>query len=180
MIKRTVIHKRAMDKAGDYAEWYEAARAYDAGKGYDEWRREKKSDDYDYRLIASRMALIRKLRRQKDYNQLVFRLREELHGNLGNIANPALYNHARAGTKKLIENFISEVTAALDEVCDAEIKALPASRKLRFFKRAARSFGRSALLLSGGASLGLFHVGVVLELHEQRLLPRVITGASVG
>ena len=30
-------------------------------------------------------------RKQKDLDQLIFRLREELHGNLGNMANPALY-----------------------------------------------------------------------------------------
>ncbi|MBT8077822.1 MAG: DUF3336 domain-containing protein [Gammaproteobacteria bacterium] len=173
-------HKRGMATASNYQEWFEAALAYDAHEGLNEWRREKESDDYDYRLIASRVTLIRKLRRQKDYDQLVFRLREELHGNLGNMANPALYNHAKAGTKKLIEDFINEVTAALDEICDADMKALPPMRKYRFFKRAARSFGRSALLLSGGASLGLFHVGVVLEMHKQQLLPRVITGSSVG
>jgi TAG lipase/steryl ester hydrolase/phospholipase A2/LPA acyltransferase len=180
MIRNADTHERAMAGASNYQEWYEAALAYDADEGMDVWRQEKESDDYDYRLIASRVALIRKLRRQQDYDQLVFRLREELHGNLGNMANPALYNHSKAGTKKLIEDFINEVTAALDEMCDADIKTLPPTRKLRFFKRAARSFGRSALLLSGGASLGLFHVGVVLEMQEQRLLPRVITGSSVG
>jgi hypothetical protein len=180
MIRKTIEFELAMDNALNYQEWYEAALAYDAQAGLDVWRREKESDDYDYRLIASRVALIRKLRRQKDYDQLVFRLREELHGNLGNMANPALYSHAKGGTKKLVEDFVNEVTAALDEMCDADVKTLPPAKKRRFFKRAARSFGRSALLLSGGASLGLFHVGVVRELQEQHLLPRVITGASVG
>jgi hypothetical protein len=180
MTRNAKTHERAMARASSYQEWYEAALAYDAHEGLGQWRQEKESDDYDYRLIASRVALIRKLRRQKDYEQLVFRLREELHGNLGNMANPALYSHARAGTKKLIEDFVNEVTATLNELCDTDVKTLPPMRKRRFFKRAARSFGRSALLLSGGASLGLFHVGVVLELQEQRLLPRVITGSSAG
>ena len=53
-------------------------------------------------------------------------------------------------------------------------------RKRRFLKRAARSFGRSALLLSGGASLSLFHIGVIEELEAQGLLPRVVTGSSAG
>ena len=79
---------KALARATNYKDWYEAAAAYDAHHGLDDWRLENESDHYDYRLIASRVALIRKLRRQQDYDQLVFRLREELHGNLGNIANP--------------------------------------------------------------------------------------------
>ncbi len=173
-------YEQALDGATSYEDWYEAALAYDEHRGLDEWRRDNESNDYDYRLIASRVALIRKLRRRQDYDQLVFRLREELHGNLGNIANPDLYKHAKSGTKKLIHDFVDEVTAALDELCDVDVKALPAMKKRRFFKRAARSFGRSALLLSGGLSMGLFHLGVIAELEEQGLLPRVITGSSVG
>jgi predicted acylesterase/phospholipase RssA len=53
-------------------------------------------------------------------------------------------------------------------------------RKRRFLKRAARSFGRSCLLLSGGASLGMFHLGVIKELEAEGIMPRVITGSSAG
>ena len=111
---------------------------------------------------------------------MIFRLREELHGNLGNMANPMLYQHARSGTKLLINEYLDEVSAALNMLCDSNVETLPPMRKRRFLKRAARSFGRSALLLSGGASLGLFHIGVVEELSAQGLLPRVITGSSAG
>jgi predicted acylesterase/phospholipase RssA len=37
-------------------------------------------------------------------------------------------------------------------------------------------YGRSALLLSGGATFGLYHLGVV----KAQLLPRVIAGSSAG
>jgi len=172
--------EKQLTNASDYTEWREAALQLDQLNGLDDWRGDRDSGDYDYRLIASRVTLIRKLRRLQDYDQLVFRLREELHGNLGNMANPALYQTARVGTKTLINTYLDEVTGALHEMCDSEVKTLPPDRKLRFFKRAARSFGRSALLLSGGASLGLFHLGVIEELNAQHLLPRVITGASAG
>ncbi len=169
-----------MTGAANYAEWLNAAQALDRLEGKDKWRNEEKSSYYDFRLIASRATLLHRLLRKKDYDQLVFRLREELHGNLGNMANPALYQHARAGTKQQINDYLDEVTAALNLLCDSNVKILPPSRKRRFFNRAARSFGRSALLLSGGASLGLFHIGVIEELMEQKLLPQVITGASAG
>ena len=34
--------------------------------------------------------------------------------------------------------------------------------------------------MSGGASLGAYHVGVVYQLYRENLLPKVITGSSVG
>ncbi len=173
-------YENELASANSYDEWLQAAESLDQLDGMDKWREEDGSDLYDHKLIASRTSLLRRLRRKTDYDQLVFRLREEIHGNLGNMANPSLYQHARAGTKILINSYLDEVTAALNLLCDSDVTSLPPSEKRRFFNRAARSFGRSALLLSGGASLGLFHIGVIEELMGQHLLPQVITGASVG
>ena len=172
--------EKQLARARNYDEWAAAAAALDRLEGMDRWRAEDGSEEYDYKLIASRSRLLHRLIRNRDYDQLVFRLREELHGNLGNMANPALYQQARSGTKRLITDYLDKVTAALNLLCDSDVKSLPPSRKRRFFNRAARSFGRSALLLSGGASLGLFHLGVIEELRAQGLLPDVITGASAG
>jgi TAG lipase/steryl ester hydrolase/phospholipase A2/LPA acyltransferase len=173
-------YHRDLEQATNYKQWYAAAFALDELEGNHEWRLEKESSDFDYKLLASRVKVLRKLRRQKDIDQIMFRLREELHGNLGNMANPALYQHARSGTKKLINQYLDEVSAALNFICDSEYESLPPIRKNRFLMRAARSFGRSALLLSGGASLGLFHLGVIEELEAQGIMPRVITGSSAG
>ncbi|KAI3711296.1 hypothetical protein L2E82_41280 [Cichorium intybus] len=52
--------------------------------------------------------------------------------------------------------------------------------KLAFLHETRHAFGRTTLLLSGGASLGSFHVGVVKTLVEHILLPRIIAGSSVG
>src|SRR5690606_29913394 len=41
-------------------------------------------------------------------------------------------------------------------------------------------YGRPTLLLSGGASLGMFHFGVIKALWEKGLLPQVIAGSSIG
>ncbi len=172
--------EKTLNRAGTYQEWTLAAQALDEFEGKDLWRLEPESDEYDYRLLTSRIRLFRKLRKKKDYDQIVFRLREELHGNIGNMANPSLYQQARCGTKKLVNDYLDEVTALLNLLCDSTVGTLPPIRKRRFMKRAARSFGRSALLLSGGASLGLFHLGVIEELQAEGVLPRVITGSSAG
>ena len=42
------------------------------------------------------------------------------------------------------------------------------------------AFGRTALLLSGGATLAAFHLGVVKVLVDGNLLPRVLAGSSAG
>jgi predicted acylesterase/phospholipase RssA len=170
----------ALAEATNYEEWLAAALVLDQLDGHEKWREKKESDEYDYKLIASRVRLLKRLRRKRDLDQIIFRLREELHGNLGNMANPSLYQVARGGTKKLINAYIDEVCSALNLLCDSDMKALPPMRKRVFLKRAARSFGRSALLLSGGASLGLFHMGVIKELEEQGILPRIVTGSSAG
>jgi predicted acylesterase/phospholipase RssA len=180
MSTMTRKYELGMAEAASYEEWCRAAGELDRIEGLDRWREEPESEDYDYKLLASRVKLLRALRRRKDIDRLIFRLREELHGNLGNMANPALYQRARTGTKKLVTDYIGEVCAALNLLCDSEVENLPPMRKRIFLKRAARSFGRSALLLSGGASLGLFHIGVLRELEAQGILPRVITGSSAG
>lgn len=169
-----------MDKAADYAEWHGAAQAHDQLSGALEWMGEVETPDYDWRLLKSRTALLRGLRRKGDIPRLVFYLHEELHGNLGNMANPALYGPAKTGTKRLITAYLDEVVDALEELCGLDEATLPRKRKLRFFRQAAHSFGRSALLLSGGATLGLFHLGVIKALWSEGLLPTVLSGSSAG
>jgi predicted acylesterase/phospholipase RssA len=170
----------AMDQAADYAEWRGAAEAHDRLSGALEWMGEADTPDYDWRLLKSRTELLRRLRRKGDISRLVFYLHEELHGNLGNMANPALYGTAKTGTKGLITTYLDEVVRTLEELCDLDESSLPRNRKLRFFRQAAHSFGRSALLLSGGATLGLFHLGVIKALWREGLLPTVLSGSSAG
>lgn len=57
---------------------------------------------------------------------------------------------------------------------------LPLSDKLDFFRSSSKNLGSSALCLSGGASFGYYHFGVIRALLDQGLLPRVVTGTSAG
>lgn len=61
--------------------------------------------------------------------------------------------------------------------------ALPAFHKehlVAFLKRARAEYGRTALCLSGGAMMGLYHFGHVLGLMETDSLPNIISGTSAG
>lgn len=171
---------QALSQARTYAEWREVALELDRLEGADAWKQDETSDDYDYLLIKARLGRLQRLRRGGDVRPLVFELHEGLHGNLGNISHPRLYNQVWVGTKKLIEDYVAEVSRCLDYVCAGDFPNFPEDEKAQFFQRTAAAFGRSALMLSGGATLGMFHLGVVKALWSQNLLPRVISGSSAG
>ena len=97
-----------------------------------------------------------------------------MHG----IANPTLYEQSFTGTKYLIDKFQQEIIICLHQIHDdSNIKL---AEKVKFFSQIRKSYGNSALLLSGGASMGVYHIGVVKVLKEQNLLPRIICGSSAG
>ncbi len=54
------------------------------------------------------------------------------------------------------------------------------AERLAFVNETRMAFGRTALLLSGGAAFGFKHAGVLQALHRQRLLPKIISGTSAG
>lgn len=180
MASRRKEQQRAMSRATSYQAWYEAALELDRDEGLEDWRHDDLSHDYDCELIRARLERLRHKRSQEDVQYLMHHLRQGLHWNIGNTSNTNLYGIARTGTKKLIESYLIEVCAALDYLCDNDFPGLSAADRLRFFEDTALSFGRSALMLSGGATLGLFHVGVVKALFEQDLLPKVLSGSSAG
>ena len=51
---------------------------------------------------------------------------------------------------------------------------------LAFMKRARAAYGRTALCLSGGAMMGLYHLGHLAGLLETGTMPNIISGTSAG
>lgn len=172
--------EQTIKNAETYDAWREACLEYDRASGADEWKEDDKSPYYDYTLIRMRLNELRQGRARNDVEQLVFNLHEGLHGNLGNIANPYLYNVAKFGTKQLVTDYLKEVCSALDYLCDNDFPGFSFQRKLDFFREMRQAFGATALMLSGGAALGMFHMGVMKAIWEQRLLPTVMSGSSAG
>jgi TAG lipase / steryl ester hydrolase / phospholipase A2 / LPA acyltransferase len=172
--------KRELRNAVDYRSWREAAGELDSRTGLNDWKEDDTSDHYDWRLIRSRLRQIRQMREDGQYTKLFYHLRQGLHWNLGNLGNPELYGVAQLGTKQLVAEYVNEVSAALEALVDLDHPQIPHHEKLRFFHELAQSYGRSALMLSGGATLGLFHVGVVKALYREGVLPSVMSGSSAG
>ncbi|KAK1319315.1 Triacylglycerol lipase SDP1 [Acorus calamus] len=182
----TNIHKRAksayrykfwrdmMRSALTHEEWADAAKMLDK-----ETPKLNESDLYDEELVRNKLQELRRLREDGSLRDIVFYMRADLLRNLGNMCNPELHK-GRLQTPKLITEYIDEVSTHLRMVCDSDSDELLLEEKLAFMHETRHVFGRTALLLSGGASLGAFHVGVVRALVENKLLPRIITGSSAG
>ncbi len=85
--------RRALGGAGSYQEWREAARAWDAHKGLDRWRRRDHSQQYDYVSIRTRLDRLRSLKARHDSRGLLYTLNEGIHGNMGGMGRAGLYAH---------------------------------------------------------------------------------------
>ena len=172
--------QREMDKSVDYAQWCDAALAHDEISGQKRWRDVDQSTQYDYVQIRLRLDKLRSLRSRHDYHGLLFALNEGIHGNMGGMGRNSLYVQAKFGTKRLIEQYIDEIDDSLRFLAELDSNEIDTQEKLDFFYRANICYGRSALMLSGGGVLGFYHLGVVKALSAEKLLPRVISGASAG
>lgn len=148
-------------------------------------RQNAASKYYDYRLIYERLQAIIEAREDEDILTLVSLLRSGLVRNLGNITAPRLFTRAYAGTKLLIEDYITQVALAIDYVTTLPTtprleSGFSSQGKLDLLHDTRQAFGRSTLVLQGGAIFGLCHLGVVKALHLRGLLPRIITGTATG
>ncbi|MEZ5570959.1 MAG: DUF3336 domain-containing protein [Halioglobus sp.] len=170
----------AIASATSFEQWRELAAAYDTQTGADAWRAKDESPLYDANSINTRLQRLRKLRRKRDDQGLLFALSEGIHGNMAGMGNPKLYRKAKTGTKVLINDYIDEICDALKYLSPRRFKGIPWGDRIEFFQIASHCYGRSALMLSGGGMLGYFHFGVLKALIEQKLCPVVISGASAG
>ena len=131
-----------------------------------------------------RLAIIN-AQEEEDILGLVNLLRSGLVRNLGNITTPKLFNRAYAGTKQLIEEYITQVAIAVEYVTRLPThksyeSGWTSQAKLDLLHDTRQAFGRTTLVLQGGAMFGLCHLGVVRALHLRGLLPRIITGTATG
>lgn len=174
MAYRRKFWRNMMRAALSYEEWAHAAKMLEK-----ESPKLNESDLYDEELVRNKLQELRHRRENCSLRDIIFCMRADLVRNLGNMCNPDLHK-GRLQVPKLIKEYIDEVSTQLRMVCDSDSEELLLEEKLAFMHETRHAFGRTALLLSGGASLGSFHVGVVKTLVEHRLLPRIIAGSSVG
>ncbi len=172
--------ERAMQQACTYADWLELAQLHDRQSGAVVWQATAETTLYDYREIKARHDKLSASMQAGHAQELLYALNEGVHGNMGGMGRPVLYSQAYCGTKQLIDDYVGTIATALDFIHRSPEQVISRAEKIDFFRRASHCYGRSALLLSGGAGLIYFHHGVVQELIDHDLLPRVISGSSAG
>ena len=138
------------------------------------------SKSYDYQYLLQLRNELRESREKKDIKHILQIVRSNAMRGIANIKNPDLYNYSYLGTKHLIEDFQREYILALEYIAKWPNDQISEKEKLEFFMETRHAFGRTALMLSGGASMGVYHTGVMKVLYEQNLLPRIISGSSMG
>ncbi|MCJ1377324.1 hypothetical protein MMC17_000418 [Xylographa soralifera] len=170
--------------ATNYDDWKAAAIKLDELECNNAWKTVVESAEYDDRLVGARLRQLDEARISCDVGRMLFLVRTALTRGLGDMGNLHLYKHTHIGTKDLIERYITSALDTLDALLDISAKAkcdgLETKHILEQVLSARQAFGRSALLLSGGATFGMNHIGVLKALWERHLLPRIISGASAG
>ncbi|NHB57104.1 DUF3336 domain-containing protein [Acinetobacter sp. 194] len=172
--------RHKLDRAECYEEWKEIALKLDEETGAQEWKYDNSSPYFDAAIISHRLNLLRRYQTDKRTGDLIYILREGLSHDVANIGHPLLFSHTYIGTKRIIEDYISEVCKSMKFIVSEQCEKLSLSEKISFFENCAKVYGQPAMMFSGGASLGLFHTGVCKVLLEQDLMPQVLSGSSAG
>lgn len=160
-------------------EWLQEVEKDDKKQGLDKWRANPNSELYDHAKIAQLLAQLRECRRSQNAPLLLYLVRTTFSRNNGNMGDERLYSKTPSGTKNLIEDYIKECIEAINYLVKQE-NELDRSEILRTLLQTRRAFGSTALTLSGGSILGFLHTGVLWELIQHKLLPRIVSGSSAG
>ena len=154
----------------------------DSIEGRDEFRTKEENEFYDYQLVKMNIAKMKQMSNDRDFVALANVLtglynQSVVHNTIDKLE---LFNQTHYGTKVLVQQYIEEIKLATRLVMSASPQEFDFKMKLNFLQRLDTSFGKTALCLSGGASLAFHHFGVIRALVEAKCLPRIISGASGG
>lgn len=176
--------KHEMYTAATYSEWWHVATELDKVEKNDEWRSQYESTSYDFEVIRAQITHLRELKKDGGrLNELLSILRGMLSRSYAGLNSKELFGSSHLGTKHLVEEFQTEVVKTLAYLSsDKNIteKEWPSHERAQFFHYARHSYGRTALCLSGGGALTMYHMGVIRSLIENNILPKVISGTSGG
>ncbi|CAI4751463.1 BCN_G0049630.mRNA.1.CDS.1 [Saccharomyces cerevisiae] len=178
--KQLLISELSSQKkhAISYEQWNDIASRLDDLTGLSEWKTIDESSLYNYKLLQDLTIRMRHLRTTHDYHRLLYLIRTKWVRNLGNMNNVNLYRHSHTGTKQIIHDYLEESQAVLTALIHQS--NMNDHYLLGILQQTRRNIGRTALVLSGGSTFGLFHIGVLAALFESDLMPKVISGSSAG
>ena len=176
----------AMKQANSLEKYEVCTTELDVLQGHEAWKEATESIEAEYNPQQIRVSTERlhTAAASSDVDAMLHLIRTQMSRDLGNMGLLRLYKHSWFGTKNLIGDYIEAAVATIEtlqEVTKQRHSSTAESKQyLGCLEDALRYFGRSALNLSGGANLGMKHIGVVKALWEAELLPDIISGTSAG
>lgn len=174
-----------LERAKTYAEWSQVAQRLDELDGNAALRTKNTKEDaeYDKAMIEEMIQEMRLHLRSNNLEKLCKIAEVCCARNFGETLNPTLYSFLYFGTKQEIEEFymlLEECIARIADFGGNDVNKAEVERRKRILVHIRSRLGNSALLLSGGASLGVLHIGVTKGLLENSLLPMILHGTSAG
>ena len=149
--------EKQMRASTNYKDWLKLANKHDELSGLMLWRKRDKSSLFDARTMRRKIAQVKYLLEKNDPKATMFRLRGALMRDQYGVQHEELYNVAKGGTKKCIVDYNDCIESALHYLCDCDESVVSNNDKLAYFSEMRHSYGRTALLLSGGISRLLSH-----------------------
>ena len=157
---------------------------------FDRWKKElqpnsfDRSCGYDSDLLEAEKSKLEDAILDDDVESLSLFLESYFSRNIAGVNHPQLYAHSHHGTKTSVDEYTATVIAALSLMKTPAILGQTSEtelyKRIHVLQTALKHYGRTALTLSGGATMGMKHIGVVKALLEADLLPHIISGTSAG
>lgn len=174
-----------LEHAKTYAEWSRAAQRLDELDGNAPLRLKHTREDgeYDKAMIEEMIREMKTNLRSNDTENLCRIVEVCCIRNFAGTLNPSLYSFLYFGTKQKIEEFyllLEECITRIANFDDTRLSKEEVEERKKILLHIRSRLGNSALLLSGGASLGMLHIGVTKGLLENSLLPMILHGTSAG
>ena len=179
-------------QGSSYREWFDAATALDRALGMGDGKLNRHVEQDAVVIKISERLLDAHGRPKSHYvpqvtpNSLKDRvadLRVACSPHLGSVGTEHSYRWNHRGTNATLHEF-SELTesALLNLLRSRDIFQGQEGdgQRLRLFQSLRQTYGTTALCMSGGASNGYFHLGMVRALLHYGMLPNIITGSSAG
>jgi len=180
-----------LDKGGDgsastYDEWYALQSELDAIRGVDDWVADDRDTHYDWHILRTLKRDLERCRRHGDVRGLCSQLRAQSSRNMCRVLSPALYRKSPIQTKRLIHDYVLEVRRCIIFMANRNAMLNPttvvvsAQEKRQALYDMRKTLGRTGLVLQGGATISMCHLGVVKTLYLQHLLPQIVIGTATG
>jgi TAG lipase/steryl ester hydrolase/phospholipase A2/LPA acyltransferase len=168
-----------------YSEFNRAAERLALMCDFDDWRNNERPEccEYDAIQLRRRLRDVQKARYSGNPEKMLRLIRTQLSRFVSEIDRETLFHPSLRGTKVLIEEYTDSVCCLLQEfagLCHLYGNELDRRRLAGLLEEQKLSFGRTALMCSGGGTFGMRHVGTIKCLFETGNMPRVISGSSAG